>query len=99
MNEVDYKMNLIISNYQLPLVKPLLYPITSKLTYSNLENKNKLYKMIIEDESLHNTFKNDIYYKDTVLEKMEKLRKLDSNTDEYNNLYQDIISVGEYPIQ
>ena len=55
--------------------------------------------MIIEDDTLHNIFKNDIYYKDTVFEKMEKLRKLDSNTDEYNNLYQDIIRVVEYQIQ
>ena len=42
--------------------------------------------------------KNDIYYKDTVLEKMEKLLKLDPKSNEYNDLYQNIISVGEYDI-
>lgn len=98
MNELDTKMNVIIANYPFPLLKPLLYPITNKITYENLENKNKLYKLIIENEELHNIFKNDIYYQGTVLEKMETLMKMKKNTDEYNTLYQDIISVGEYPL-
>lgn len=98
MNELDYKMNLIIANYPFPIIRPLLYPITNKITYDNLENKNKLYKLIIENEDLHNIFKNDIYYKGTVLEKMEKLLKMKANTEEYNKLYQDIINVDEYPL-
>jgi len=98
MNELDYKMNLVIANYPFPLLKPILYPLTNKIMYSNLENKNKLYKLIVENEGLHNIFRNDIYYEGTVLEKMEKLRKMKPNTDEYNQLYQDIIKVGEYSI-
>jgi acyl-CoA dehydrogenase len=98
MNELDYKMNLVIANYPFPLLKPILYPLTNKIMYSNLENKNKLYKLIVENECLHNIFRNDIYYEGTVLEKMEKLRKMKPNTDEYNQLYQDIIKVGEYSI-
>jgi len=47
---------------------------------------------------LHEIFKNDIYYKDTVLEKMEKLRNIDKSSTDYEKLYQDIIKVGEYPI-
>ena len=98
MNELDYKMNLVIANYPFPLLKPILYPLTNKIMYSNLENKNKLYKLIVENEGLHNIFRNDIYYEGTVLEKMEKLRKMKPNTDEYNQLYQDVIKVGEYSI-
>jgi acyl-CoA dehydrogenase len=98
MNELDHKMNLIVANYPFPMLRPLLYPITNKITYANLENKNKLYKLIIANDDLHNICKNDIYYQGTVLEKMEKLRKMKANTDEYNKLYQDIISVGEYPL-
>uniref|UniRef100_A0A6C0LPQ1 Acyl-coenzyme A dehydrogenase n=1 Tax=viral metagenome TaxID=1070528 RepID=A0A6C0LPQ1_9ZZZZ len=98
MNELDYKMNLVIANYPFPIMRPLLYPLTNRITYHNLENKNKLYKLIVENEELHNLFKNDIYYQGTVLEKMEKLRKMKSDTQEYNDLYQDIIKVGEYPI-
>jgi acyl-CoA dehydrogenase len=98
MNELDYKMNLVIANYPIPILKPFLYPLTNKIKYTDLENKNKLYKFIIENENLHNIFKNDIYYQGTVLEKMEKLRKMNPNTEEYNQLYQDIIKVGEYLI-
>jgi hypothetical protein len=63
-----------------------------------LENKNKLYKFILENHELHDVFKNDIYYKGTVLEKMENLRKLKPNSPEYQELYQNIVRVGEYPI-
>jgi acyl-CoA dehydrogenase len=99
MNELDYKMNLIIENYPFPALKPLLYPLTNRIKYSNLENKNKLYTLIINNEALHKIFKDDIYYEGTVLEKMEKLRKIKPNSEEYNELYQDIIQVGEYKIQ
>ena len=98
MNELDYKMNLVIANYPIPILKPFLYPLTNKIRYTDLENKNKLYKLIVENEGLHNIFKNDIYYKGTVLEKMEILRKMKPNTEEYNQLYQDIIKVGEFMI-
>lgn len=98
MNELDFKMNLVIANYPFPILKPLLYPIKNKITYDNLENKNKLYKLIIANEELHTIFKNDIYYKGTVLEKMEEFNKLKVNTPEYNELYQEIIKVDEYPI-
>jgi acyl-CoA dehydrogenase len=99
MNELEYKMNLIIENYPIQILRPLLYPLKNKLTYPSLENKNKLYDFIINNEELYNTFKNDIYYKDTVLEKMEQLKNMNKNSPEYEKLYQDIIKVGEYPIQ
>jgi len=99
MNEIDYKMNLIIENYAFSALKPLMFPLKNNIKYSNLENKNKLYTLIINNESLHNIFKNDIYYEGTILEKMEKLRKMKPDSQEYNELYQGIIQVGEYKIQ
>jgi hypothetical protein len=47
---------------------------------------------------LINVLKDDIYYKNTILEKMENLRKMKKDNPEYNKLYQDIISVGEFNI-
>ena len=98
MNELDYKMNLIIENYPIQIISPFLYPLKNKVTYPVLENKNKLYDLILNNKELHEIFKNSIYYKDTVLEKMEKLRNMDKTSSEYEKLYQDIIKVGEYPI-
>lgn len=99
LNELDYKMNLVIENYPFPALKPLLYPLTNNIKYSNLENKNKLYALIVNNQPLHNIFKADIYCEGTILEKMEKLRAMKPDSKEYNELYQEIIQVGEYKIQ
>ena len=77
----------------------LLYPLRSKIKSSNLENKNQLYKYILKNEELNSILKEDIYYKGTVLEKMESIKKLDPNSKEYNHMYENIISVGEYKIK
>jgi hypothetical protein len=98
LNEIDYKINLVIENYPIKLLSPFLYPLKSKIQYSILEDKNKLYTVILNDKTLYEVFKNDIYYKGTVLEKMENLLKMDNKSKEYNDLYQDIIKVGEYNI-
>jgi hypothetical protein len=76
-----------------------LIPLKNTLKYSNLENKNKMYALIKRDTVLYNLLKEDIFYENTILEKMEKLRTIDSKHPDYDVLYQDIISVGEFPIQ
>jgi hypothetical protein len=98
-NEIEYKMNLIIDNYPIPMVKFLLLPLKNTIKYPNLENKNKLYSLINNDVTLINILKEDIYYDNTILEKMEKLRKIKKDNPEYDTLYQDIISVGEFNIK
>jgi acyl-CoA dehydrogenase len=98
MNELEYKMNLIIHNYPIQLLRPFLYPLRNRISYPSLENKNQLYQSILENKKLHEILKNDIYYKGTVLEKMERLLQMDKKSIEYEKLYQDIISVGEFPI-
>ena len=42
--------------------------------------------------------KEDIYYKNTVVEKMESIKKMEVNSKEYIDMYNEIISVGEYKI-
>jgi len=98
-NEIEYKMNLIIQNYPINPLKIFLMPLKNTVQYSNLENKNNIYSIINNDSKLHNLLKEDIYYDNTILEKMEKLRTMDINSPEYNQLYQDIISVGEFNIE
>jgi acyl-CoA dehydrogenase len=97
--EIEYKMNLIIDNYPFPMIKPLLFPLKNTVQYSNLEDKNKLYHNILSDKELYSLLKEDVYSKNTVLEKMEMLRNMPENTKSYENLYQEIISVGEFPIE
>ena len=98
MQDAEYKMNLIISNYPILFLRPFLYPIKTSIKYKNLEDKNKLYKYILNNEHLNEIFNNDIYYTGTVIEKLIKLSKLDKSSSEYKLLYEDIIKVGEYKI-
>lgn len=98
-NEIEYKMNLIIDNYPIHVLYPLLIPLKNTIKYSNLENKNKIYSLINNDTDLYNIMKDDIYSKNTVLERMEKLRTINKDSPEYNKLYQEIISVGEFTIE
>lgn len=98
LNEIEYKMNLVINNYPYWLMRPFLFPLLNKQIYPTLENKNDLYSFIVNNNELHDLFRNEIHYKGTVLEKMEKLRKMNPETHEYEKLYQHIIQVGEYPI-
>lgn len=97
-SETEHKMNLIIDNYPIGALKPFLIPLKNTVKYTNLESKNTLYSMINSDVRLHNIMKQDIYYNKTVLEKMEKLRSIDKNSSEYDKLYQEIISVGEFKL-
>jgi len=98
MQDAEYKMNLIISNYPNAFLKPLLYPIKTNIIYKNLEDKNQLYSYLIASKNLDEIFNNDIYYKGTALEKLIKLSKLNKSSEEYKLLYQDIIKVGEYKL-
>jgi acyl-CoA dehydrogenase len=98
-NEIEYKMNLIIQNYPINPLKIFLMPLKNTIQYSSLENKNNIYSIINNDSKLHALLKEDIYYDNTILEKMEKLRRIDISTPEYDQLYQDIISVGEFNIE
>jgi acyl-CoA dehydrogenase len=94
--DTEHKLNLVVANYPIAALKPFLYPLTSRVTYPTLEDKNKLYKYILANSQLDELFNQGIYYEGTVLEKLIKLSKLDKSSLEYKLLYADIISVGEY---
>ena len=98
LNDAENKMNMVISNYPVKMLSVFLRPLKSSVPVPVFERTNEIYKIINENKKLHDIFRNDIYYKGTVVEKMEKLRMMDRNSTiaEYADLYQDIISVGEF---
>ena len=93
MKDAEYKMNLIISNYSILILKPLLYPNKNNIKYTNFED---IYNYILNNEELNSVFTKDIYYVNTVLEKLEKISQMNKTCEEYKTLYQDIIKVDEY---
>lgn len=96
--DVETKLNTVIDNYPFPMLKPFLIPLQCSVSSPSFENTNKLYQYIKSNPQLEAMFRNDIYYQGTVLEKMERLESMDKNSQEYEKLYQDIISVGEYKV-
>jgi hypothetical protein len=55
---------------------------------------NNVYKTIINSENVADILTENIYYKNTVIEDLEKLNTIDKKL--YDELYQKLISVGEY---
>jgi acyl-CoA dehydrogenase len=98
LNETDSKLNTVIDNYPIRSLRWILYPLRNKNKSSLFENKNKVYNYIVNNEELNTILKEDIYYKGTVLEKMEAIKKLDPKSKEYKDMYENIIRVGEYKI-
>jgi acyl-CoA dehydrogenase len=96
LNDAENKMNLVIANYPVKMLSVFLKPLKSNVGVPVFERTNEIYNIVNEHEKLHDIFRNDIYYKGTVVEKMEKLRTMERNSAEYEALYQDIISVGEF---
>ena len=93
--EAEYKLNEVIVNYPNPLFKTLLKPTMAKINYTNYKDTSNIWNIIQNTPEIIEYTKEDIFYKNTVIEKLEKLQSL--NGKEYDALYQDIISVGEYP--
>ena len=98
VSNIDYNINTVIENYPIQILKPLLLPLKNNVSYPSFTNKNKLYDQILADKDIYEHLRDGIYYEGTILEKMEKLQGMSKDSDEYKKLYQDIISVGEYPI-
>ena len=93
-NENQLKFNRIISNLGI-LGYPLLY-LKKSPKAEKYSDKSKLINELINNKKIIESLKENIQVEDTVLEKLEKLTNLDSNSEEYKNLYNDCIQVGEF---
>jgi acyl-CoA dehydrogenase len=96
--EAEKKVNQVIENYPLPFFKTFLKPLGYKSTSSNYEEVNRIYDIINGSDGFMTKIKENLYYKNTIIQKLEKLSNMEKNTTEYQKLYQEVISVGEYKI-
>lgn len=100
--EAEEKINLVISNYPNRTIRFLLNPTKYSTNYSNFGTENSIFENIVSSKDLDELLKSDIFYENTVIERLEKLtvlRNTANNTHEYDELYKKVISVGEYPIK
>lgn len=98
IKDIEQKINTVIYNYPFKILKPFLLPLKCNVVEKNFEKQNLLYEYIVKENELEDLLKQDIYVKDTIFEKMDKLLTL-QNGKEYDDLYNEIISVEEYKIK
>ena len=88
-------LNRIIDNSG--ALKPFLFHMKKKVKSVNYDDNREVINEVINNKEIMNEIKKDIYTKDTVLEKLERLTNLDNKSDEYKEIYNDVIQVAEYP--
>jgi acyl-CoA dehydrogenase len=97
-SEAEMKINLVINNHPNNIIRLLLKPTQYKITYDKFADENRIYNTI-NNENVINLLKENIFYENNVIEDLETLSKLNKNIDNAKQLYNKIISVGEYPIK
>ena len=95
LNENVEKFNRVIDGLG-SLKLPLLH-LKQKERVESYSQKREILKEVLNNQKVIEFIKEDIYVNNTILEDLEKLNSLDSESQEYKNLYQKVISVGEYP--
>ena len=78
-------------------LKPFLFHMKNKVKSVNYDDNREIINEVINNREIMNEIKKDIYTKDTVLERLERLTNLDNKSDEYKEIYNDVIQVAEYP--
>ena len=97
LNDNQKIFNKIIDNYDLIGKLPILH-LKGFISSTSYKEDRKLIDEVLDNKNIINVIKEDIYTKDNILGKMEILNELDQNSESYKDLYDDIIQVGEYPI-
>lgn len=89
-------INRIVANYPSSAVKLLLRPMTHKVTPMSYQAKRDLINEVDTNTAILDSIKENIYCEDGILEELDRLNRLDQDSDDYKNLYQKVIQVGEY---
>jgi len=87
--------NRVIDNYPNLAIRMILKHNRRKITSINYKDNRELIIEVKNNKEIMETIKSNIYI-DKSLEKLEKLNELEFNSPEYNTLYDEIVSVGEY---
>ncbi len=93
-NENQIIINRIVDNSG--LLKLFLFQMKSNPKSVSYDLNREIINEVINNKKIMNEIKKDIYMTDTVLEKLEKLTNLDNKSNEYKEIYHDVIQVAEY---
>lgn len=98
-NEAERKMNYVIDNYPNMYIRQFIKPFRYREQSMSISDINRLYEHVVSSPEVHAVLKEDIYVADSIVSKLEKLDTIkDKSSNEYMALYNDIVSVGEFPV-
>ena len=90
-------INDIIHDFPITPLKPFLYGHLFR-TIRPVKSSS-IYKDVLNDPIIYEQLKTNVYMKDPILQKLERLSSYSVDHPEYKKLYDEIIQVGEFPVQ
>lgn len=98
-NEAERKMNYVIDNYPNVYIRQFIKPFRYREQSMSIADINRLYEHVVSSPEVYAVLKEDIYITDSIVSKLEQLDTIkDKTSSEYLALYNDIVSVGEFPV-
>jgi len=94
LQENQEKINRVISND--PKLNVLLFMLKHNVEPRNYNKDKQILQHVLEDDKIMEHIKKDVFTEGTILEDLEQLNILDSESESYKNLYNKVISVGEF---
>jgi len=96
-DETQHHINRVIDNYPSSSIRLLLRPMRCNVPNVDYDEKRNLINLVNNHPDILKKIREDIYHQDGILAELEQLNTLDNESEEYKNLYQKVIQVGEYP--
>ena len=96
LDENNHKFNQVISNLD-KLKFPIIH-LKQKIKSDDYKKRRVVLSEINNNPKIMDLIREDIYTDGTILEDLNKLNSLDKNSQEYKELYNKVIQVGEYSI-
>lgn len=95
LNENQVIINEIVSTYEI-IYKPLIFHLKGSANYISNDEKDELINEIMNNKNIMNNIKKDLFMENNVLETLQRLDDHDEYSEEYKQLYNNVISVGEF---
>ena len=93
VDENNILINTIIENYDIRILKPLLYPLKRHIRLNDFNLNRNLIEEVLNNPKIMDSIKENCY----IDKSMEKLLSLDSlENEEYKKIYNEVIQVGEF---
>jgi alkylation response protein AidB-like acyl-CoA dehydrogenase len=99
-DEAEIKMNSVIDNYPSYIISGVLKPTKYyNISFTSFADTKHTFKKIKDNPTIAQLLKKGIYTDSAFLKKLETLNTYSMDSENYQDIYEDIISVGEFKNQ